>query len=86
MKKSIDFFYKVAKEAGFAEDEDGNPSDCYLKIGFTLKNPISVEEIEAERERAKDDAIKAAAEFLNIDVSLLTIVTEKEYLTETEDD
>ena len=23
MKKSIDFFYRVAKEAGFAEDEDG---------------------------------------------------------------
>lgn len=38
MKKSIDFFYRVAKEAGFAEDEDGNPSDCYLKIGFNLKN------------------------------------------------
>lgn len=43
MKKSIDFFYRVAKEAGFAEDEDGNPSDCYLKIGFNLKKPVSAE-------------------------------------------
>lgn len=48
MKKSIDFFYRVAKEAGFAEDEDGNPSDCYLKIGFNLKKPVSAEKIEAE--------------------------------------
>ena len=53
MKKSIDFFYRVAKEAGFAEDEDGNPSDCYLKIGFNLKKPVSAEKIEAEREKTK---------------------------------
>ena len=81
MKKSIDFFYRVAKEAGFAEDEYGNPSDCYLKIGFNLKKPVSAEKIEAEREKTKDDALKAAAEFLNIDVSLLSIVSEEEYLT-----
>ena len=86
MKKSIDFFYRVAKEAGFAEDEYGNPSDCYLKIGFNLKKPVSAEKIEAEREKTKDDALKAAAEFLDIDVSLLSIVSEEEYLTETEKD
>ena len=38
------------------------------------------------KEWAKDDALKAAAEFLNIDVSLLTIVTEEEYLIETEEE
>lgn len=86
MKKNIDFFYRVSKEARLAEDDAGNPSDCYLKLGFTLKKPISEEEIEEERERAKDDALKVAAEFLNIDVSLLSIVSEEEYLTETEED
>lgn len=85
-EKNIDFFYRVSKEARLAEDDAGNPSDCYLKLGFTLKNPISAEKIEAERERAKDDALKAADEFLNIDVSLLTIVTEEEYLIETEEE
>lgn len=85
-EKNIDFFYRVSKEARLAEDDAGNPSDCYLKLGFTLKNPISAEKIEAEREWAKDDALKAAAEFLNIDVSLLTIVTEEEYLIETEEE
>ena len=48
--------------------------------------PVSAEKIEAEREKTKDDALKAAAEFLNIDVSLLSIVSEEEYLTETEKD
>lgn len=37
MKKNIDFFYRVSKEARLAEDDAGNPSDCYLKLGFTLK-------------------------------------------------
>lgn len=86
MRKNIDFFYRVSKEAGLAEDDAGNPSDCYLKLGFTLKKPISNEKVEAERDRSKDDALKAAAEFLNIDVSLLSIVTEEEYLAETEGD
>lgn len=52
MKKNIDFFYKIDKKAGFAED----------------------------------DVLKALAELLNIDVSLLTIVTREEYLTETKED
>ena len=86
MKKNIDFFYRVSKMAGLAEDDAGNLADCYLKLGFTLKKPISEEDVEAERERAKDDALKAAAEFLDIDISLLTMVTENEYLTETEED
>lgn len=86
MKKNIDFFFRVSKEAGLAEDDTGNPSDCYLKLGFTLKKPVSKEAVEAERERAKDYALKAVAKFLSIDVSLLTIVTEEEYLAETEED
>ena len=53
-------------------------------MALTIKKPVSAEKIEAEREKTKDDALKAAAEFLNIDVSLL--VSEEEYLTETEED
>lgn len=86
MKQSIDFFYKVAKEAELAEDENGYPSECYLKIGFNLKNPVSTEEAKVKRERIKEDALKNVAELLNIDASLISIVTEEEYLTETEED
>ena len=86
MEKSIDFFYRVSKEAGFAEDEDGNPSDCYLKLGFNLKKQVNAEEIEAERAKTEEDALKAAVNLLNIDVSLLSMVTEEEYLSETEED
>lgn len=86
MKQSIDFFYRVAKEAELAEDENGNPSECYLKIGFNLKDPVSTEEAEVKRERTREDALKNVAELLNIDASLLNIVTEEEYLAETEED
>lgn len=85
MEEKIDFFYMLSKEAGLAEDEDGNPSECYMKLGFTLKNPISIKDIEVEREKMKDGALKYAARSLNIDISLLTIVTEEEYQEETED-
>lgn len=86
MINKIDFFYKVSREAGFAEDDDGNPSECYLKLSFNLKNPISEEQAEHERERSKDDAMQAAADFLKVDMSLLEMVTEEEYLSETEED
>ena len=85
MEEKIDFFYMVSKYDGLAEDEDGNPSECYMKLGFTLKNPISIEEIEVEREKMKDGALKYAARSLNVNTSLLTIVTEEEYQKGTED-
>ena len=85
MKEKIEFFYRVSKEVGLAEEEDGNPSECYMKLGFTLKKPISIEDIEAEREKMKDGALKYAARSLNINTSLLTIVTEEEYQKETEE-
>lgn len=39
-----------------------------------------------ERERAKEDALQSVANFLKIDSDLLTMVTEEEYLSETEED
>lgn len=78
MEEKIDFFYMVSKEAGLAEDEDGNPSECYVKLEFTLTNQM-IENIEAEREKMKDGALKYAARSFNIHHSLLTMVTEEEY-------
>jgi hypothetical protein len=85
MKSKMDFCYKISKEAGISEDEDGNSSECYIKLGLTLKNPISEEKIEMGRERAKGDALQSAADFLKIDSALLTMVTEVEYFSETEE-
>lgn len=86
MKSKIEFFYKISKEAGISQDEEGNSSECYIKLGFTLKDPVSEEKIEIGRERAKGDALQSAANVLKIDSDLLTMVTEVEYLSETEED
>lgn len=80
-KKDITFFYRIAKEAGWAEDENGNPAACYLKIGFTLKKPMSNEQ--AETERIKAEVLKGAAHLLGVDIAFLTVVSEEEYLAET---
>ena len=56
------------------------------KAPFFYFNTNQVDEdIEAAREKMKDGALKYAARSLNIDISLLTIVTEEEYQKETED-
>ena len=56
-----------------------------MNMCFNLKNPIRIEEIEVEREKMKDGALKYAARSLNVNTSLLTIVTEEEYQKGTED-
>lgn len=84
MKKKIELFYKISKEAGMAEDDDGNPIECYMRLKFTLRRPMNEKEIEEEKEKIQEDAMKSAAEFLGIDVSLIKIVTEEEYISETD--
>lgn len=80
MKENIDFFYRVSKKAGLAEDEDGNLAECYLKMKIKLKNLIG-----NEMPQMNDAALKCAAGALKIDTSLLTIITEEDYRKGTED-
>lgn len=78
------YFFKIAKEANMAKDENGNPSVCYLRITFDLKRPIGEEEVEIVSKTSQNSAIKMAAKFLKKDPSLLTLISEQEYEESTE--
>lgn len=80
----MEFYFKVGKEAKFAKDPDGNPSECYLRIEFGFKG-LDTKNIEAERERLDSEILRITADFLKVDQSVLTMVTLKEYLEETKD-
>lgn len=84
MTQRLMYFFKIAKEANMAKDENGNPSVCYLRITFDLKRPISEEEIEVVSKTSQDGAIKMAAKFLKKDPSLLMLISEQEYEESTE--
>lgn len=86
MKSKINFYYKVSKEAGFAEDEDGNPDECYLELGFNLKKSTTEEEAMTIKTGIKDEMLQSAANILMVDKSLLEEITEEEYLLNTEED
>lgn len=82
MKVRKVYCFRISKEAGFAEDKDGNPAECFLKLGVSLKEPMGVMTSE-EREKEKGRIHEAAAGLLKIDPSLLTVISKKEYRTET---
>lgn len=84
-KQYISFCYRIAKEAGFASDGEGNPSECYLRLSFGLDKPVDQKPSKAEMEQVKGDSLQAIAEVLQIDASLLTVITEEEYLSATEE-
>lgn len=85
MIKSIDYYFRASEKAKLAHDEGGNPCECYLKLAFTLKKPISKKELVEEISKNGDAALKGAAHFLKVDKSLLSLISEKEYINNTEE-
>lgn len=86
MINSIDYYFEVSKEAEMATDNEGNYSECYLKLGFSLKNPIENSEAEDMKIKLAKNALIGAANVLKIDKSLLRIISEEEYINNTEEE
>jgi hypothetical protein len=86
MINSIDYYFEVSKEAKMANDDEGNDSECYLKLGFALKNPMEDSEAADMRIKMADNALIGASNVLKVDKSLLKIISEDEYNEKTEND
>lgn len=86
MINSIDFYFEVSKEAKIATDGEGGYSKCYLKFGFELKEPIDKNESDDIRNQMANNALIGAANFLKVDKSLLKMISEEEYTSNTDDD
>lgn len=86
MIKSIDFYFRISEQANMAHDESGNPCECYMKLGFNLKKPISRSKLDGERKKSEKEAIATASKLLKKDETLLSLISEKEYLDNTDED
>lgn len=81
MSKNLRFCFRVDKSVGLAEDEFGNPSDCYICL--KAKN-VRTYEVERKKYKTLQETFrKMAAEQLQCNESLLTPITLNEYLDET---
>lgn len=75
--------YRVEKEAGWGEDEHGNPTEVYscVKLDYTTYN-IPKDEYKELVEAGR----RITASQFKIDENLITPITLNEYLDNTEED
>lgn len=83
IKLKIRLCYKVEKEAGWGEDEQGNPTEVYSCVKLSCKTYNVPKKQYQELVKAGK---KLTARSFNIDESLVTPITLNEYLDNTEDD
>lgn len=38
-KRRVVYCFRIGAGAGFAQDRDGNPAECFLKLGVSLNEP-----------------------------------------------
>lgn len=85
MAKNVDFYFRISEKAALAQDQEGNPCECYFKFSMGIKKPISNKEFELKRNEYGDYAVAVASNFLKMDKSLLTSISEQEYMENTEE-
>ena len=81
-KRRVVYCFRIGAGAGFAQDRDGNPAECFLKLGVSLNEPEGLMTRE-EREKEREQMLESVAQLMHIDPSLVTMITKKEYLAET---
>lgn len=70
------FYYRVAKDVGLAQDDEGNPVECYTSIHMTMEGePFSPE----ERDEVAQEMTRAFAESFGFDPGLLALISKEEY-------
>jgi sensor domain CHASE-containing protein len=69
-----------------AKDEDGKNAPCYCEYKMGFKKPVNEAEIKTEYEEQANIVSKELAKQLKIPVEYVKVITEKEYISNTEDD
>lgn len=84
MCKNLRFCYRVDKEAGLAEDENGNPSVAFI---CCMAKDVKTYTLSEETYKELQESLRRiASEQLECDINLITPVTINEYLDETDTD
>lgn len=77
------FFYRIEKEAGWGEDEQGNPAPVYTELKINKATKAITEEKYAEMH---ENHRFSMAETINTDVKHVIPIGVEEYLENTEDE
>lgn len=81
MSEKVTYYFRVEKEAGWAEDEAGNPAECYLSWKCGVGEALD-EAGEAARQRSVKELVSHT---FKIAPEHLTPISEQEYRMNTEE-
>jgi len=76
--------FRLEKEAEFAEDENGNPSEAF--VCASLKDVKTYVMSAEDYKNAHEGMKKIIANQIGCDIRLISLITLNEYLDNTEDD
>lgn len=79
--KKFTSYLEVSSELELAEDESGNPTAAYVEISTEHSDDVSEDAIH----QISGKHLQMVAHSLGCDPSFLRLVTEEEYLCETEE-
>lgn len=86
MVRAINFYFRISAEAGWAEDDNGNATECYAKFGIDLKDAIPEKRMEQMRAEKMENAKQLVSETFHICQKYLEPVSELEYIKNTEEE
>lgn len=83
MYYDLKFPFRVAAEAGLAEDEDGNNAEAYIQTTWgNCKKPITEEQYQKNHELQ----CLGVAEAMGIEPDMITCITPEEYEANMEEE
>jgi len=87
MINELNFYFEISPKAELANDELGNPVECYCKCKINLSNnPIAESQFTiTKKEQEKNMLTHIAAQF-DIPVDFLKSISKEEYLENNDDD
>lgn len=84
MVDDMTFYFRIEKEAGFAEDEEGNPAEYYISYRFKFETPVDEKEVEETEKKIMDRMRIETAKLLKTEPKYLTPISEQEYRDNTD--
>lgn len=86
MVDELCWYFKISEKAGLCIDENGEKGPCYMAYKLNFKEPIDEGKITKTYEEQAEAIRKDTAGKMHIPEEWLEIISEKEYLENTEED
>lgn len=84
MLEKITWYFRISAEAGICKGEDGENAPAYMTYSLSFKVPIDESKITNTYEEQAEAVKEEAARQMHIPVKWLEIISEQEYMENTE--